>query len=173
MLRSWEQCIGVAHTVLVSWQVRVRVYLLGEEVMGYLDGHILCHLYLKTFFALDFYCNLTLEGNINISKGKTFQLFCFMYLKGIYWIWMMAKSMGYRCFVFNVKGINHYIKRKLIQTYLRQHKVDIALLQETHSTDTEHGKLKRGWYNQVYFSSFKSTPFHSLPCPKTTMADMW
>lgn len=56
-------------------------------------------------------------------------------------------------------------------TYLKQHRIDIALLQETHLTDAEHVKLKRGGYSQVFYSSFtsrgrgvailinKSTPF--------------
>lgn len=62
--------------------------------------------------------------------------------------------MQYRCLTLNVKGINHCIKRKHVITinYLRQHHV--ALLQETHLTDTEHAKLKQGGYNQVFFSSY-------------------
>ena len=62
--------------------------------------------------------------------------------------------MQYRCLTLNVKGINHCIKRKRIINYLKQHQIDMALLQETHLNDTEHTNLRQGGYNQVFFSSF-------------------
>lgn len=54
---------------------------------------------------------------------------------------------------WNVQGLGHVIKRKKILTYLKKYKSDIALLQETKLSDTEHLKLKRDWVGQVYFSS--------------------
>ena len=89
----------------------------------------------------------------------------------------MTDTRQYRCLTLNVKGINHYIKRKRIMTYLK-HRIDIALLQETHLTDAEHVKLKRGGYSQVFYSSFtsrargvailinKSTPFQLISSTK-------
>lgn len=65
-------------------------------------------------------------------------------------------SKQYRCLTLNVKGIKHCIKRKRIISYLKQHQIDIALLQETHLNDTEHLKLKQRGLNQVFFSSFTS-----------------
>uniref|UniRef100_A0A3P9BZE4 exodeoxyribonuclease III n=1 Tax=Maylandia zebra TaxID=106582 RepID=A0A3P9BZE4_9CICH len=56
----------------------------------------------------------------------------------------------------NVKGINHVIKRRKIISLLKKDRVQIALLQETHLTDSEHLKLKRDWVGQIYYSSFTS-----------------
>lgn len=56
----------------------------------------------------------------------------------------------------NIRGTKCPVKRKCILYYLKQHKVDIALLQETHLTDSEPDKLKREWVGQVYYSSFTS-----------------
>lgn len=90
----------------------------------------------------------------------------------------MTSTLHYRCLTLNVKGINHYIKRKHIISHLKQHRIDIALLQETHLTDTEHIKLKQGGYNQVFYSSFtsrargvatlisKKIPFHLISISK-------
>lgn len=64
--------------------------------------------------------------------------------------------MGYRCLVWNVRGVNNYVKRKRILNYLKQYNVDIAMFQETHLTDKEHLKLKQGGYNHIFFSSFTS-----------------
>lgn len=56
----------------------------------------------------------------------------------------------------NVKGINHVVKRRKILSMLKKDKVQVALLQETHLTDSEHLKLKRDWVGQIYYSSFNS-----------------
>lgn len=40
--------------------------------------------------------------------------------------------------------------------YLRKHNIGIALLHETHLTDSEHQNLKKQWPGQVFFSSFTS-----------------
>lgn len=44
---------------------------------------------------------------------------------------------------WNVRGIDHPVKRKKILTSLKKEGVEIALLQETHLKDLEHFKLKR------------------------------
>ena len=48
------------------------------------------------------------------------------------------------------------MKRKRILSYLKQHNIDIAVLQETHLTDNEHAKLKQGGCSYIFFSSYTS-----------------
>lgn len=45
-------------------------------------------------------------------------------------------------------------KKKL--TYLKRHNVDIAFIQESHLTDSEHLKLRRDWVGTVLCSFFSS-----------------
>uniref|UniRef100_A0A3B4GB71 exodeoxyribonuclease III n=1 Tax=Pundamilia nyererei TaxID=303518 RepID=A0A3B4GB71_9CICH len=64
----------------------------------------------------------------------------------------------------NVKGINHFFKRHKIHSSLKKDRVQIALLQETHLTDSEHLKLN-DWVGQIYYSSFNSK--RSVYAPNT------
>lgn len=57
---------------------------------------------------------------------------------------------------FNVNGLLNPIKRKKILTKLKKDKVNIALLQETHLTVSEHAKLNKLGFKYVYSSSYKS-----------------
>ena len=57
---------------------------------------------------------------------------------------------------WNIKGLGNPIKRKKMLSILKKDNVDVAFLQETYLSDTEHNKLKRDWVGQVYFSSYKS-----------------
>lgn len=59
---------------------------------------------------------------------------------------------------WNVKGLGHVIKRKKVLTFLKKEKVKVAMLQETHLSDSEHLKLKRDWVGQVYYSSCINNP---------------
>lgn len=61
-----------------------------------------------------------------------------------------------RFITWNVKGLGHAIKRKKILTYLKKQRTTIAMLQETHLSDSEHLKLKRDWVGQIFFSSCKT-----------------
>uniref|UniRef100_A0AAY4BML7 Reverse transcriptase domain-containing protein n=3 Tax=Denticeps clupeoides TaxID=299321 RepID=A0AAY4BML7_9TELE len=61
-----------------------------------------------------------------------------------------------KCISLNVKGINHVIKRQKLLSFFQKEKCQIALLQETHLSDTEHMKLRRNWVGQVFFSSYRS-----------------
>ena len=55
----------------------------------------------------------------------------------------MSAPNNYTFMTLNIRGTKCPVKRKRILNDLKQHKVDIALLQETHLTDSEHDKLKR------------------------------
>lgn len=57
---------------------------------------------------------------------------------------------------FNVNGILHEIKRGKILSKLRREKIQIAFLQETHLSDTEHSKLNKMGFKYIYSSSYKS-----------------
>uniref|UniRef100_H3AAM9 exodeoxyribonuclease III n=1 Tax=Latimeria chalumnae TaxID=7897 RepID=H3AAM9_LATCH len=73
---------------------------------------------------------------------------------------------------WNINGINHPIKRKRILNFLSSHQAQVALLQETHLTQIEHEKLRRGWVGKCFYSSYsskargvailinKNSPFH-------------
>lgn len=68
------------------------------------------------------------------------------------------KSEGCRVtFVsWNVKSLNHPVKRKKVISHLNQLNVGIAFLQETHLTTFDHFRLRRGWMGQFYHSNFHS-----------------
>lgn len=51
---------------------------------------------------------------------------------------------------YNVKGLHSPIKRKKILNQLRKINCQIAFLQETHLSDTEHDKLKKSWADKVF-----------------------
>ena len=51
---------------------------------------------------------------------------------------------------YNVKGINHPIKKKNILAQLKKCNCSIGLLQETHLNESEHKKLTRDWVEQVF-----------------------
>lgn len=63
-----------------------------------------------------------------------------------------------RFMTWNVKGLGHVVKRKKILTFLKKEKVTVAMLQETHLSDSEHLKLNRDWVGQVYYSSCTVNP---------------
>lgn len=48
------------------------------------------------------------------------------------------------------------MKRNKILSKLKNEKVEIAMLQETHLTPTEHKKLRRMGFSKVYYSSYKN-----------------
>lgn len=61
-----------------------------------------------------------------------------------------------RLITWNVKGLGNVIKRKKILTHLKKQRANIAMLQETHLSDSEHLKLKRDWVGQLFFSTCKA-----------------
>lgn len=57
---------------------------------------------------------------------------------------------------WNVKSLNHPIKRKRVFTHLKQLNTDIAFLQETHIRTADLFRIRKGWVGQLYHSSFRS-----------------
>ena len=57
---------------------------------------------------------------------------------------------------FNVNGVLNPIKRSKILSKLKKEKAQIAFLQETHMSQSEHAKLQRLGFKHVFSSSFKS-----------------
>lgn len=57
---------------------------------------------------------------------------------------------------FNVNGVLNPIKRSKILSKLKKEKAQVAFLQETHLSQSEHVKLKRQGFKQVFYSSHKS-----------------
>lgn len=55
----------------------------------------------------------------------------------------------------NVNGLNSPIKRQKVMTKLKKEKAQIIFLQETHLSQSEHDKLKKYGYRNLYYSSFK------------------
>lgn len=68
---------------------------------------------------------------------------------------------------YNIHGLNHPIKRKKVLSQLKKMQCSIALLQETHLTDTEHNKLRREWVNLVYSASNGKTRGVAILISKT------
>jgi len=57
---------------------------------------------------------------------------------------------------YNVTGFHSPIKRKKIINQLKRNNCQIAFLQETHLSDTEHEKLKKSWADKLFYSSHSS-----------------
>lgn len=54
---------------------------------------------------------------------------------------------------YNIRGVNNLIKTKKILGQLKGLQCSVALIQETHLSQTEHLRLKREWVDQVYGAS--------------------
>lgn len=53
--------------------------------------------------------------------------------------------------LYNVNGLLHPNKRnKILNKMIKENKVMVAFLQETHLMEKEHDKLQRTGYTQVY-----------------------
>ena len=55
---------------------------------------------------------------------------------------------------WNIKGIQHPIKRNRVFTHLKSLGSDIMFLKETHLRASEHTKLKKGWIDQIFHSNY-------------------
>lgn len=69
---------------------------------------------------------------------------------------MESGKVPLRLASYNVKGVLNPVKRSKILGKMKKDKVDITFLQETHLTNSEHAKLKRQGFNQVYSLSYKT-----------------
>lgn len=56
---------------------------------------------------------------------------------------------------WNVKGLNHPVKRNRVFSHLKNLRAGIAFLQETHLRDSDQWRLGKGWAGQVFHSNFK------------------
>lgn len=65
-------------------------------------------------------------------------------------------AVAFKYLTWNTNGINNLSKRRKILNFLKNHKIDIALLQETHLNEAEHIRLTRQWQGQTFYSSFTS-----------------
>ncbi len=57
---------------------------------------------------------------------------------------------------WNVKGLNHLVKRSRVLAHLRQLKAEVAFLQETHLRSTDQSRLNCRWKGQIFHSSFQA-----------------
>ncbi len=57
---------------------------------------------------------------------------------------------------WNVKSLNHPVKRRKVLSHLKQLNTDIAFLQETHLNTFDHFRLRGGWVGQLFHSNFHS-----------------
>ena len=57
---------------------------------------------------------------------------------------------------WNVKGLNHPVKRKKIFPHLKQLKTDIVFLQETYVHSSDNSRLKACWAGQHFHSTFQA-----------------
>lgn len=65
------------------------------------------------------------------------------------------ESNNVKMMSLNVNGLNNPLKRQKVMTKIKKEKAQIIFLQETLLTQSEHNKLKRYGYNNLYCSSFK------------------
>ena len=57
---------------------------------------------------------------------------------------------------WNVKGLNHPVKRNRVLAHLSQLHVGIAFLQETHFHNADINRIRRTWVGEVFHSRFNS-----------------
>lgn len=63
--------------------------------------------------------------------------------------------MSTRFCTYNVNGVLNPSKKNKVLSKLKKEKVEIAMLQETHLSPTEHEKLRRLGFSKIYCSSYK------------------
>lgn len=56
-------------------------------------------------------------------------------------------ELNFMC--YDIRGINNTIKRKKILEQLKKLHCSVALIQETHLSETEHLKLESGWITLI------------------------
>lgn len=66
----------------------------------------------------------------------------------------MASPLNFMC--WNVKGLNHPVKRRKVLSHLKQFKTAIAFLQETHIRSLDNMRLMSRWAGQHFHSTFQA-----------------
>lgn len=66
------------------------------------------------------------------------------------------KARGLVFTSWNVKGMNHPIKRGKVLSHLKSLNSDIMFLQETHLKNDAHSRLRSNWIGHIYHSTFSS-----------------
>lgn len=62
---------------------------------------------------------------------------------------------SFNVITWNVKGLNHPVKRKKALTHLKNLNAGIAFIQETHLKNPDNARLKCGWVGQLFHSTFQ------------------
>lgn len=57
---------------------------------------------------------------------------------------------------WNIKGLNHPVKRSKVFSHLSKLQTDIAFLTETHLLDKYYSRLKRVGFSQIFHSKFNA-----------------
>lgn len=57
---------------------------------------------------------------------------------------------------WNVRGLNHSVKRRRVFSHLRQLRAGVVFLQESHIRSSDSGRLLSGWRGQAFHSSFQA-----------------
>ena len=57
---------------------------------------------------------------------------------------------------WNVKGLNHPIKRRKVFSHLKHLKTEVTFLQETHIRSSDNNRLLSKWSGQGFHSSFQA-----------------
>lgn len=57
---------------------------------------------------------------------------------------------------WNVKGLNHPVKKRKVLSHLKQLRAQIAFLQETHICSSDNHRSLSGWMGQRFHSSFQA-----------------
>ena len=58
--------------------------------------------------------------------------------------------------IWNVKGLNHPVKRNKVFAHLKKLKADIVYLQETQLGQRDHTRLERDGFSQIFHSGFQA-----------------
>lgn len=64
---------------------------------------------------------------------------------------------NYMFLSWNVKGLGNSAKKRKILAFLKENKINLAYLQETHLLSSAHDYLKSKWFGKVYCSTFTSS----------------
>lgn len=85
----------------------------------------------------------------------------YSYIFNVWAISLTVQSIqGGRWFIrfisWNINGSQNPVKRKKCLSYLKSQQADVALIQETHLTESEINKFKRDWVGQLFHSSYSS-----------------